>query len=161
MKTHSILLGAILMASAMPALAQSASGTQSMKMDQSAQSMQMRQNPSHMQMMMDCMHMHEGTQSGQGMHMGKGTQGMSTGKNMPCKDQTAQGVGVVKAIDTATGMITIQHQAIASIHWPAMTMTFKAAPPSLLNSVKVGEKVHFTLHPAGKDSTVTAIAAQP
>jgi Cu/Ag efflux protein CusF len=95
------------------------------------------------------------------MHMGKGMQGMSAGKNMPCKTQTAQGVGVVKAIDTAKGTVTIQHQAIASIHWPAMTMTFKADPRSLLKSVKVGEKVHFTLRPVGKDSTVTAITPQP
>jgi Cu/Ag efflux protein CusF len=117
--------------------------------------MQMKQNPSDMKMMMDCMHMREGMQSGQGM------QGMSTGRNMPCKDQTAQGVGVVKAIDTAKGTITIHHEAIPSIHWPAMTMTFKADPRSLLKSVKVGEKVGFTLHPNNKDSTVTAIVAQP
>jgi len=161
MKTYSILLGAILVASAMPVLAQSTSATQSMKMDQSPQGTQMKQNPSNKKMMMDCMHMREGMQSSQGMHMGKGMQGMSTGKNMPCKNQTAQGVGVVKAIDTAKGTITIQHQAITSIHWPAMTMTFKTDPRSLLKSVRVGEKVHFTLHPAGKDSTVTAIVAQP
>lgn len=39
-----------------------------------------------------------------------------------------------------------------------MTMTFKADPPTLLAKVKVGEKVQFTLHPAGMASTVTAIA---
>lgn len=38
-----------------------------------------------------------------------------------------------------------------------MTMTFKADPPSLLKGVKVGEKVNFSMHPAGKDSTVTAM----
>jgi len=39
-----------------------------------------------------------------------------------------------------------------------MTMTFKADPPTLLAKVKVGEKVQFTLRPAGMASTVTAIA---
>jgi Cu(I)/Ag(I) efflux system protein CusF len=38
-----------------------------------------------------------------------------------------------------------------------MTMTFKADPPNLLKDVKVGEKVNFTLHPAGANSTVTAV----
>lgn len=74
------------------------------------------------------------------------------------KPVQAQGVGIVKAIDTAKGTITLQHQAITIIGWPAMTMTFKADPPTLLTKVKVGEKVQFTLHPAGMASTVTAIA---
>ena len=145
MKTRSILLGAILMAAITPAFAQATSDTPGMKMDQS---MPMHQNASDMKMRMDCMQMH------QGMKMDKN---MSMGKNMPCANQTAQGTGVVEAIDTAKGTVTIKHQAIASIHWPAMTMTFKANPPSLLKDVKVGEKVNFTLHPAGANSTVTAI----
>ena len=73
-----------------------------------------------------------------------------------------QGVGVVKAVDTAKNTITLQHEAIAAIGWPAMTMTFKLASPDLLKGVKVGDKVRFSLHPAGIASTVTAIApAQP
>ena len=69
----------------------------------------------------------------------------------------AQGVGVVKAIDTANGTITLQHEAIGAIHWPAMTMPFKVASPALLTSVKVGDKVQFTLQMAGMVGTVTAI----
>ena len=38
-----------------------------------------------------------------------------------------------------------------------MTMTFKVVPPELLKGLKVGEKVEFTLHPAGMAGTVTAI----
>jgi len=69
-----------------------------------------------------------------------------------------QGVGVVKAIDATQGTITLQHEAIASIHWPAMTMPFKLASPDLLKHVKVGDKVRFGLRPAGMASTVTSIA---
>jgi Cu(I)/Ag(I) efflux system periplasmic protein CusF len=69
----------------------------------------------------------------------------------------AQGVGVVKAIDTGEGTITLQHEAIAAIGWPAMTMPFKVASPDLLKAAKVGDKVTFTLHPAGMASTLTAI----
>ena len=73
----------------------------------------------------------------------------------------AQGMGMVKAIDTAKGTITLQHEAIAAIGWPAMTMPFKVASPDLLKQVKVGDKVRFTLHPAGMASTVTSITVQP
>ena len=68
-----------------------------------------------------------------------------------------QGVGVVKAVDTAKGSITLQHEAIAAIGWPAMTMPFKVASPGLLTHVKVGDKVQFTFHQASAGSTVTAI----
>ncbi len=150
MKTRTILLGAFLMAAITPAFAQATSGTQGMQMGQDKQAMPTDQNGSNMKMM-NCMQM------GKGMQNSSGMQGMRMGKNMPCANQTAQGTGVIEAVDTAKGTVTIKHQAIASIHWPAMTMTFKANPPSLLKHVKVGEKVNFTLHPAGANSTVTAI----
>lgn len=73
------------------------------------------------------------------------------------KPADAHGVGVIKAIDPAQGTITLQHEAIASIHWPAMTMPFKLASPGLLKHVKAGDKVRFTLRPAGMASTVTSI----
>lgn len=72
-----------------------------------------------------------------------------------------RGVGVVKAIDAAKGSITLQHEAIAAIGWPAMTMPFKLASPGLLKHVKVGDKVQFGLRPAGMASTVTSIAVLP
>ena len=160
MKSHSILLGAILMATITPAFAQATSGTQGMKMGQDNQAMPMHQSGSHMKMMTNCMQMHQGMQGMQGKDMmsGQGMQGMPMGKGMPCANQAAQGTGTIEAIDTAKGTVTIKHQAITSIHWPAMTMTFKADPPSLLKNIKIGEKVDFTLHPAGMNSTVTAIA---
>ena len=82
-----------------------------------------------------------------------GMAGMQNG----ARPAEAQGVGVIRAIDAAEGTITLQHQAIASIGWPAMTMRFKVASLELLQGLKVGEKVQFTLHPAGMASTVTAI----
>ena len=166
MKTRSILLGAILMAAITPAFAQATAGTQGTKMDHGMQGMQMnhdkqampmKESGSHTKMMMNCMQMGKGMQD-KNMKSGQGMQDMQMGKNMPCANQTAQGTGVVEAVDTAKGTVTIKHQAIASIHWPAMTMTFNADPPGLLKDVKVGEKVNFTLHPDGANSTVTAIA---
>ena len=83
--------------------------------------------------------------------------------NMPgmqhdAKPADAQGTGIVKAIDIDHGTITLQHEAITSIGWPAMTMPFKVASPDLLKTVQVGDKVKFSLRPAGMNSTVTSIA---
>jgi len=86
--------------------------------------------------------------------------GMNGMKDTPGMHQQAtntEGVGVVKAVDAAKGTITLQHQAIESIHWPAMTMTFKVAKPKVLQGVKVGTHVRFGLHPDGMNSIVTWI----
>lgn len=82
-------------------------------------------------------------------------------QNMPMKGMMhsgdAEGVGVVQAVNPDQGTVTIKHQAIESIHWPAMTMTFKAAKPDVLQGVKPGEHVHFGLHTEGMKGTVTWI----
>ena len=57
----------------------------------------------------------------------------------------AHGIGVVKAIDPAAGAVTISHEPIAELSWPAMTMAFKVAQPDLLKGVTVGNKVQFAL----------------
>lgn len=152
MNTRSILLGAILLAALTPVLARAPSWTQDMPMKQNMHGMPMHPQDSSMKMM-DCMQMRQGMQGmqGNGMKNGQGMQGM------PCAQQTAKGTGVVEAIDPAKGTVTIRHEAIASIRWPAMTMTFKAESPRLLQGIAVGERVNFSLHPSGMHSTVTAI----
>ncbi len=47
--------------------------------------------------------------------------------------------------------ITISHEPIPAIGWPAMTMTFKLDPPALAKGMKVGDRVAFGFEqrPAG------------
>lgn len=71
--------------------------------------------------------------------------------------QTAEGKGVVTAIDLKTGSITIKHEPIATLKWPAMTMTFKTKSAALLNGITVGEKVDFELTSDQGKPIVTAI----
>lgn len=71
----------------------------------------------------------------------------------PSADAPPHGIGVVQAVDAAAGTVTISHQPIESIGWPAMTMPFKVAQPELLQRVSVGEKVEFTL--GGKDMSAS------
>jgi Cu/Ag efflux protein CusF len=69
----------------------------------------------------------------------------------------AKGTGTVTAIDKTGGAITIDHGPIAEANWPAMEMEFKATPPTLLDTVKVGDKVSFELKMSGGTGEVTAI----
>lgn len=57
----------------------------------------------------------------------------------------AEAVGIVKAVDTETGRVTISYQEITSLGWPAGTMPFRVSKPALMNSATVGEKVRFKL----------------
>ncbi|MBS0329948.1 copper-binding protein [Thiobacillus thioparus] len=72
------------------------------------------------------------------------------------KHQAVQGTGVVKAIDPVKGSITIAHQAIPALKWPAMTMSFKIDKP-LASTVKPGQHVAFELVANGMGGTITRI----
>ena len=59
--------------------------------------------------------------------------------------QTAEGEGVIKAIDPKGASVTIAHGPIAALKWPAMTMTFKTEKAELTTGLSVGQSVHFVL----------------
>ena len=59
--------------------------------------------------------------------------------------QSAEGEGVVRAINAQAGTITLAHGPIAALNWPAMTMAFQVQSASMLNGIAVGARVHFTL----------------
>jgi len=80
------------------------------------------------------------------------------GMNMSAKaEKIAHGMGVIKAIDAKQGMITLAHQPIKEMNWPAMTMAFRVSDPKLLTGRSVGEKVTFQLNGNESSPTVTAI----
>lgn len=71
--------------------------------------------------------------------------------------QTAEGQGVVKAVDAKTGTIVIAHGPIVALGWPAMTMKFTVESPALLNGVTVGKTIHFVLKNVGGKPVVSEI----
>ncbi len=73
------------------------------------------------------------------------------------KVQSNHAVGVVKGFDAAKGTITLSHEPVPAIKWPAMTMGFKISK-ELADSVKTGDKVNFEFTAKGMDATVTKIA---
>ena len=78
----------------------------------------------------------------------------------PSKAKTAQGVGMITAIDTKENILTLNHEAIPAIKWPAMTMGFKVADPALLIGLTVGDKVDFELKADGENYIVIAVKAK-
>ena len=65
-----------------------------------------------------------------------------------------RGVGVVTAINPATGSLTINHQEIEGL-MPAMEMLFHVDPRTLSDRVKPGDKVEFRVE--GKTYTIRDI----
>lgn len=70
---------------------------------------------------------------------------------------THKAVGVVQKIDRANGKVTLAHEAVQSLNWPAMTMAFAVKPKGLLDKLSVGKKVNVELVQQGKDYVVTAV----
>jgi Cu(I)/Ag(I) efflux system periplasmic protein CusF len=70
---------------------------------------------------------------------------------------TYKGIGVVKNIDAADGKVTLAHEPIRTLNWPAMTMAFKVKDKKLIENVVPGSKVEFTLVQSGKDYVITSI----
>ena len=67
------------------------------------------------------------------------------------------GKGTIVSEDKASGNVTLKHEAIPAIGWGAMTMEFKVKDKMLLDKVKQGDKVQFTLMPQGQDYVITSI----
>ena len=67
--------------------------------------------------------------------------------------------GEVRKIDTEQGKLTIKHESIENLQMPGMTMVFKAADPTMLQKLKVGDKIEFAAEKANGAIVVTAIKA--
>ena len=64
---------------------------------------------------------------------------------------THRGSGVVKKIDSASGDITIAHEPIKTLGWPAMTMSFKARDPMLPQPGEAGRSRPVHRCPIGQE----------
>lgn len=83
----------------------------------------------------------------QGMKMGPADAG----------DTVSHGTGVIKSLDPKQKTVTLAHQPIKELNWPAMTMGFKVSDEKLLQGLKVGDQVSFDLKGGGAAPVVTDI----
>jgi Cu/Ag efflux protein CusF len=57
--------------------------------------------------------------------------------------------GTVTAV--AADHVTISHGPVEGLGWPAMTMTFQAGDPAMLQGIGVGDRVTFQFRQSGSD----------
>jgi len=69
--------------------------------------------------------------------------------SMGAQKETAQaghqGTGKVVSLNRAKLSIKLEHEAITSLGWPAMTMDFSVVKALLLDGLKAGDVVQFEL----------------
>lgn len=101
---------------------------------------------------------------GAGLAHADNMNGMDMG-NMPMKDMPVSGpidtktnhaVGIVKKVDKAGSRVTIAHGPVASLHWPAMTMSFVVKDKQLFDTLIEGKKVEFDFVQEGGGSTIVS-----
>jgi Cu(I)/Ag(I) efflux system protein CusF len=91
-----------------------------------------------------------------GMDM-KGMPMENMGSASSAKTATHQATGVVKALDTAKGTVTLAHGPVKSLNWPAMTMTFAVKDKMLFGKLAADKKVTIDFSKLGADYVVTAV----
>ena len=65
--------------------------------------------------------------------------------------------GTVKKVDAPAAVVTLAHEPVKTLGWPAMTMGFKIKDRSLLDKLSEGNSVEFDFVQAGKDYVITAV----
>lgn len=73
------------------------------------------------------------------------------------KGTVHKAAGVVTKVDPAAGKVTIKHEPIQSMKWPAMTMAFTVRDKALLAKLPKDKKVDFEFVQQGKDYVVTSV----
>jgi Cu(I)/Ag(I) efflux system periplasmic protein CusF len=87
-------------------------------------------------------------------------------KAMDMKDMSPSGMAksagtkhvakaTVKSVDAKANTVTLDHEAVKSLSWPAMTMTFKVQDKSVMDKLGQGKKVEVEFEQRGKDYVIT------
>lgn len=71
-----------------------------------------------------------------------GTQAGPSGAGRPAA-VAHRAEGIVEGVDAASGTVSIHHEPVTSLKWPAMTMEFKPANAALLRQFRSGATVRF------------------
>lgn len=65
--------------------------------------------------------------------------------------------GVIESIDLQNAKVTITHEAIEALSWPAMTMRFTFENEDLIKNLKSKDAVEFSFVQQGKISLLKSI----
>ena len=84
--------------------------------------------------------------------------GMDLGKKQAAATTvTHKTVALVKKVDVKGGKVTLDHEPVQSLNWPAMTMGFTVTDKKLLDKLTEGKKVEVEFERAGKDYVITSV----
>lgn len=86
-----------------------------------------------------------------GMNMGE------KGKAAAQEGEVHTTKGVVKKVDQEKGKVTLSHEPIKSLNWPAMTMGFSVKEKKLFDQLAEGQKVQVELMKQGKDYVIVDV----
>ncbi len=79
----------------------------------------------------------------------------------PALAQAPTVAGEVVKVDKAGGRLTIKHGEIKHLDMPAMTMSFKAREPKLLDDLAPGDRIRFVAEKLGGQYMVTQVFKAP
>lgn len=65
--------------------------------------------------------------------------------------------GEVRKVDMSAKKITLKHGEIKNLDMPPMTMVFQVKDPAMLEKVKAGDKVQFTVEDVNGAMTILTI----
>lgn len=75
----------------------------------------------------------------------------------PRAQTTHSATGVVTKVDAQGGVVTLAHEPVKSLNWPAMTMGFQVKDKTLLDKLTLGKKVAIEFVQDAKGYVVTAV----
>jgi Cu(I)/Ag(I) efflux system protein CusF len=87
-------------------------------------------------------------------------------KGMEMKDMSPSGMSkgagtkhvakaTVKSVDAKANTVTLDHEAVKSLNWAAMTMKFKVQDKAVMDKLAQGRKVEVEFEQRGKDYVIT------
>jgi Cu(I)/Ag(I) efflux system periplasmic protein CusF len=87
----------------------------------------------------------------------KGMDGKTMEMDKKVQGTTHKAVGVVKNAEPDKGTVTLAHEPVKSLNWPAMTMSFAVKDKKLFDKLAPNKKVEVELVQQGSDYVVTAV----
>lgn len=81
-------------------------------------------------------------------------------KESPVSSNLISARGVVLQVDQTNATIKINHDPIAALNWPRMTMSFRLKERSLINKIKEGDIVEFLLQKEAPDYVIVKLSKQ-
>lgn len=81
-------------------------------------------------------------------------------KELPVSSNLISARGVVLQVDQSNATIKINHDPIAALNWPRMTMSFRLKECSLAAKIKEGDIVEFFLEKEASDYVIVKLSKQ-